>query len=157
MNDLGSRTVGWMYVTAVLAMVFVTGFGQPLTALAEEGATATSGQTQGTGQIRRAIHGIKLKKNGDVLTLNAEQKKKMKALVDDKLEQMKAEREDKSLSNEQKRVKFRQIRETTNDKFKEILTPEQLVTYENNIVKKQKYREMLQHGNRKKLDNKSDD
>jgi protein CpxP len=59
------------------------------------------------------------------LNLTDDQKTKMKAALEDQQKQIHALREDTSLSTEDKRAKAKTIREATQAKLKEILTPEQ--------------------------------
>jgi Spy/CpxP family protein refolding chaperone len=67
----------------------------------------------------------------------------MQVLTVNELEQMKALREDRSLTKEKKLEKFKQIREATHDKIKELLTPEQRKIYEETSAKKRIFRENM--------------
>jgi hypothetical protein len=143
MHGLGSRIDVRIWFAVLLLVVLMAGYGEPVAAQEDQGTTAIPSQTQGTGQMRRAIPGIKLKKMEEKLSLNAEQRKGKQALVDNELEQMKVLREDRSLTNKQKLERFRQIREETHDKFKELLTPEQQKIYEETSAKQRKFRDNL--------------
>jgi hypothetical protein len=143
MYGLGSRIDVRIWFAALLLVVIMAGYGEPIAAQGDQGTTAIPSQTQGTGQMRRAIPGVKLKKLEEKLSLNAEQRKGKQALVDNELEQMKVLREDRSLTKKQRLEKFRQIREETHDKFKELLTPEQQKIYEETSAKERKFREKL--------------
>ena len=59
------------------------------------------------------------------LNLTDEQKTKVKPILEDEGKQVKAAREDTSLSQEQKHDKMKQIHETTNSQINDILTPDQ--------------------------------
>ena len=143
MHWLGPRRFCKIWSGALLLVVFMAGYGEPVSAQVDQGTTATPSQTQGTGQMRRAIPGVKLKKIEENLSLNPEQRKKMQLLADAELEQFKALREDRSLTKKLKLEKFRQIREATHDKIKGLLTPEQLKNYEETSARERKFRENL--------------
>ena len=59
------------------------------------------------------------------LNLTDGQKAKVKPILEEQMTQMKAVREDTTLSQDQKREKMKQIHETTHSQINEILTPEQ--------------------------------
>jgi periplasmic protein CpxP/Spy len=143
MHGSGSRKVNMLWFAALLLAVFMAGFGESRAAEGDQVTTEPPGQTQGTGQMRRAIPGVKLKKTEEKLSLNAEQREKMQVLVDKELEQIKALRQDRSLTKEQKREKFSQLREATHDKIKEILTPEQQKKFAEHFVNERKFRENM--------------
>jgi Spy/CpxP family protein refolding chaperone len=69
--------------------------------------------------------GARADKVATELGLSADQKAKWEAAMKAQFEQMKAIREDASLTPEQKREKARAVREETDKGIKEILTPEQ--------------------------------
>jgi protein CpxP len=64
----------------------------------------------------------------DNLKLTDDQKAKIKPLIEDEHKQLTALREDSSLSREEKRAKFRQIRTSTFDQIRPILTEQQRST-----------------------------
>ena len=59
------------------------------------------------------------------LNLTDDQKPKVKPIVDDMMSKMREVRSDQSLSQQDKRAKMKEIRDTAGTKLKEILTPEQ--------------------------------
>ena len=59
------------------------------------------------------------------LNLTDEQKTKLKPILETKLQEMKAVREDASLSAEQKKTKLHSIHESLHDQINTVLTPEQ--------------------------------
>jgi len=61
----------------------------------------------------------------DRLNLTDDQKAKLKPILQDQMQQMKAVHEDSSLSREQKRDKLKSIHESFGDQIKAVLTPEQ--------------------------------
>jgi len=63
------------------------------------------------------------------LSLTDDQKAKLKPILQDQMQQMKAVREDSSLSQEQKRAKMQSIHESLHDQINAVLTPEQQVKF----------------------------
>ena len=59
------------------------------------------------------------------LNLTEDQKTKLKPILQDQMQQMKAVREDSSLSQEQRRAKVKSIHESLHDQINAVLTPEQ--------------------------------
>jgi periplasmic protein CpxP/Spy len=59
------------------------------------------------------------------LNLTDDQKAKIKPVFQDQMQQMKAVREDSSLSEEQRRAKMKSIHESFHDQVNAVLTPEQ--------------------------------
>jgi len=59
------------------------------------------------------------------LNLTDDQKEKLKPVLQDQMQQMKAVREDSSLSEVQKRTKMKSIHESLHDQINAVLTPEQ--------------------------------
>jgi protein CpxP len=59
------------------------------------------------------------------LNLTDDQKAKVKPILEDQTQQMKAVRADSSLSQEQKRAKMKSIHESSHDQINAVLTPEQ--------------------------------
>jgi protein CpxP len=74
------------------------------------------------------------------LNLTDDQKAKLKPILHDKMEQMKAVREDSSLSEEQKRAKMKSIHESLHDQINAVLTPEQQTKF-----KQMKQEQMQKH------------
>ena len=59
------------------------------------------------------------------LNLSDDQKAKIKPILQDQMQQMKAVRADSSLSEEQKRTKIKSIHDSSHDRLNAVLTPEQ--------------------------------
>jgi Spy/CpxP family protein refolding chaperone len=74
--------------------------------------------------------GPNMEKILDQLNLSADQKEKVKPVLKDQMEQMKAMNQDSSLTAADKRSKRREIREATNTKLKEIFTADQYTQWE---------------------------
>lgn len=72
----------------------------------------------------------RLERMSKLLVLTQEQKAKIKPIIEENTEKMKALRGDTSLNKEQKREKMREMKLATFDKIKPILTPEQLKKHE---------------------------
>jgi len=67
----------------------------------------------------------RLQRLSDALNLSDEQKAKLKPILQDQVDQLRAVRDDASLTAEQKKTKAKQIHEAGKAKINEILTPEQ--------------------------------
>ena len=76
------------------------------------------------------------------LNLTEDQKAKLKPILEDQAQQMKAVRDDASLTPEQKAAKKKAIHETTHDQINAVLTPGQ----------QEKFKEMKQEGMEKHKD-----
>jgi periplasmic protein CpxP/Spy len=74
------------------------------------------------------------------LNLTDDQKAKLKPILQDQMQQMKAVREDSSLSEEQKRAKMKSIHESLHDQINAVLTPEQQAKF-----KQMKQEQMQKH------------
>ena len=61
----------------------------------------------------------------DKLNLTDDQKAKLKPILEDQMQQMKAVRDDTSLSQDQKRAKIKSIHESFHEQINAVLTPEQ--------------------------------
>ncbi|HKW32796.1 MAG TPA: hypothetical protein VJN92_07310 [Candidatus Acidoferrum sp.] len=74
------------------------------------------------------------------LNLTDDQKAKLKPVLQDQMQQMKAVREDSSLSEDQRRAKMKSIHESLNEQINAILTPEQQAKF-----KQMQHDEMEKH------------
>ncbi len=107
------------------------------------------GNMDASGYMRRGVPGgARLRKvDKDAPTKeqqgNIERQGKIRQLVDEEVEKLKALSRDRSLSKEQKMEKARQIREATQNKIKALLTPEQLKKHEEATEKKRVFQEKL--------------
>jgi periplasmic protein CpxP/Spy len=70
-----------------------------------------------------------LQRLSDKLNLTDDQKTKLKPILQDQMDQMKAVRDDTSLTPEQKRAKMKSTHASVNDQINAVLTPEQQVKY----------------------------
>lgn len=87
----------------------------------------TSSSTSGRKATRRAAASNgQLKHIDDELQLTADQKEKLKPIMQDETQKLKALRQDTSLSKQDKAAKIKTIHEETNAKVKPILTADQL-------------------------------
>jgi periplasmic protein CpxP/Spy len=101
-------------------------FGYSLAARAQDTGTQQSNpQAQAQTGMHQGQHGSRLEWLSKELNLTDDQKAKVKPILEDEGKQMKAAREDTSLSQDQKRDKMKQIHETTNSQINDILTPDQ--------------------------------
>jgi Spy/CpxP family protein refolding chaperone len=74
------------------------------------------------------------------LNLTDDQKAKLKPILQDQMQQMKAVREDSSLSEDQRRAKMKSIHESLHDQINAVLTPEQQAKF-----KQMQHDEMEKH------------
>ena len=74
------------------------------------------------------------------LNLTDDQKAKVKPILQDQMQQMKAVREDSSLSEDQRRAKMKSIHESLHDQINAVLTPEQQAKF-----KQMQHEEMEKH------------
>jgi periplasmic protein CpxP/Spy len=129
-------------VTLALFILTLAGFLalvlQPVFAEQSSGTATGSqgGQMQGKGKFKGMGEG---KGKFEGLNLTDEQKAKMKAVWESKKPQLKAIRENTSLTPEQKKEKLKTLRDSIKNEMKAILTPEQQKTLEE---KKSKMGEM---------------
>lgn len=90
-------------------------------------ATNTEGQNSTSNDA--AAHKAQMQKHlewlGQQLNLTDDQKEKLKPILQDQHKQMKAVRDDTSLTQDQKHEKMKQIHESTHTQIQAILTPEQ--------------------------------
>ena len=81
--------------------------------------------TARTGFAQEATPETRLQKLSDELNLTADQKTKLKPILEDEAKQLEAVRNDTSLSKPDKIAKFKHIHQTFEPKVDAILTPEQ--------------------------------
>jgi Spy/CpxP family protein refolding chaperone len=74
------------------------------------------------------------------LNLTDDQKAKVKPILQDQMQQMKAVREDSSLSQEQRRAKMKSIHESLHEQINSVLTPDQQAKF-----KQMRQEEMQKH------------
>ena len=102
--------------------------------------------------------GDMMKKMAEELNLTDDQKEKLKPIMKEQGEKMKALFDDSSISQEDKRAKMKELREANATKIKAILTPEQTTKFEamqkENQERMKKYNEGHKPGAPKKDDTK---
>ncbi len=109
-------------------------------------AQDVTGNMDASGYTRRGVPGGTRLRKVDKDAMTKEQQGKIKQLMNEEAEQLKALSRDRSLSRAQKMEQARQIREANQDKIKALLTPEQLKKYEEASEKKRAFREKLREG-----------
>jgi protein CpxP len=131
----------WTTLAMMATVTALVGFGQ--LALAEMG----QGKMGGPGAGRQGPPPVaeRLQRMGQHLQLTDEQKAKIKPLLEEEVAQAKAIHEDSSLSRPQKMEKFQQLRSSTHDKIKPILTAEQQKKLEEMQEKIKERREERMH------------
>lgn len=97
-------------------------------ALAQDPQSATT-EGQNSTSNDAAAHKAKMQKHlewlGQQLNLTDDQKEKVQPILQDQHRQMKAVRDDVSLTQDQKHEKMKQIHESTHTQIQAILTPDQ--------------------------------
>jgi len=88
-------------------------------------APQTSAPAQGRATSTVASPEAYLQFLSEKLSLTDDQKAKLKPILEDQAQQMKAVRDDPSLSQDQKRAKMKGIHESFHDQINGVLTPEQ--------------------------------
>lgn len=89
-------------------------------------AASTGEKSDKPAKARAAVP----KRMAEELSLTADQKGKLKPILEDEAQKIKTLRADTSLSAKEKRAKLAEFREATNAKVKPILTPDQATKWE---------------------------
>ncbi len=105
--------------------------------------TQGAGQEQVPGKMRRGYPGYRINKLDEMPKAAPEKTNKIGLVLEDERKQLKALGEDHSLTKEQKKEKFRQIREAAHDKIKALLPPKEQIKYEESQAKSRAFREAL--------------
>ncbi len=121
------------------------------TALAQDEQTEPSvvqaqgvGQEQGLSRMKKGSPGLRLRKVDDKPPMTSAQRNKLNLLMEDESKQLKDLRGDRTLSREQKKERYQQIRQATRDKIKSLLSQKEQKNYEESQAKSQAIREALQ-------------
>jgi Spy/CpxP family protein refolding chaperone len=107
---------------AVLAVSGLAAFGTV--------ANAQEASTPSTNAPAAGEHHGQRGKLDELLNLTPDQKPKFDAIMKDQGEQLKALKEDTSLSAEDQKAKAKEIRSAASEKIKALLTPEQFTKYQ---------------------------
>lgn len=102
-------------------------------AVAQEKKDAPAGDKPAAGQAqgqRRAGQGDRLRQLKEQLKLTDDQVQKLKPILKDEADKLKALREDTSLTPQDRRAKAREVREAATPKIKAVLTKEQAEEWE---------------------------
>ena len=140
-------TIIFVMIVAAELMAWRVG---PALAQDEQSKAEPSVQAQGAGQMRRGYPGYRLNKLEDMPKAGQEKTNKIGLVIEDERKQMKALGEDRSLTKEQKKEKFRQIHEATEEKIKALLSPAELKKSEESREKSRQFREAMRT---KKMEN----
>jgi Spy/CpxP family protein refolding chaperone len=115
-----------VFLPAAVALVFLS--ITPAFSAAQDQPTGQQGTAPQEGMRRR--RGNELDWLSRTLNLTDQQKAQIKPILEDQHKQMMSLRQDTSLSPQEKRAKFMEIRSKTLDKIRPILTEEQRATLE---------------------------
>jgi protein CpxP len=109
----------WSILTILMLLAAGMTFAQP----SQESQAPTPDKHAGTQRGESADQHLQML--SEKLNLTDDQKAKLKPILQDQMQQMKAVREDSSLSEEQRRAKMKPIHESFHDQINAVLTPEQ--------------------------------
>jgi periplasmic protein CpxP/Spy len=109
----------WSILTALMLLAVGLTFAQP----SQESQAPTPDKHAGMQHGESADQHLQML--SEKLNLTDDQKAKLKPILQGQVQQMKAAREDSSLSEEQKRAKMKSIHESLHDQINAVLTPEQ--------------------------------
>ena len=109
----------WSSLTIVVLLAAGLTFAHP----SQESQAPTPDKHSGMHQGESADQHLQML--SEKLNLTDDQKAKLRPILQDQMQQMKAVREDSSLSEEQKRAKMKPIHESLHDQINAVLTPEQ--------------------------------
>ena len=109
----------WSILTIVVFLAAGLTFAQP----SQESQAPTPDKHSGMHQGESADQHLQML--SEKLNLTDDQKARLRPILQDQMQQMKAVREDSSLSEEQKRAKMKPIHESLHDQINAVLTPEQ--------------------------------
>ena len=114
----------WSILTALMLLAVGLTFAQP----SQESQAPTPDKHAGMQHGESADQHLQML--SEKLNLTDDQKAKLKPILQGQVQQMKAAREDSSLSEEQKRAKMKSIHESLHDQINAVLTPEQQAKFE---------------------------
>jgi len=109
----------WSILTILILLAAGLTFAQP----SQESQAPTPNKHAGMQRGESADQHLQML--SEKLNLTDDQKAKLRPILQDQMQQMKAVREDSSLSEEQKRAKMKPIHESLHDQINGVLTPEQ--------------------------------
>lgn len=116
------------YSKTLIAAALIAGslFTGSLAASAQDSTNAAPA----AGSKAMRPRGLQAENLAAQLELTADQKPKFKAALDEMIQKMRALRTDDTIAQADKRAKSKEIRDATNAKLKEILTPEQYAKWQ---------------------------
>jgi len=112
-------------LAAAAVVVALAGSNQGAVAQTGPGAGAGMGPKRCAGKTQKMDPERMLKRMETNLGLSAEQKEKIRPILQEEIKEMKAIRDNTTLTRTQKREKMREMRDTYHAKIGEQLTPEQ--------------------------------
>jgi hypothetical protein len=140
---------GTMILVTIAAVGLIAWQGGTVSAQDDQSKKEPSAQTkgavqeQGSERMRRGHPGYRLRKVDDTAKITGGQRPKINLLIEDERKQLNVLSADRSLSKEQKKEKYLQIRDATHDKIKALLPPEEQIKYEESQAKSKAFREAL--------------
>ena len=124
---------------SILTVLLLSSAGVTFAQTSQQSQASTPGKHAGMHQKGESAE-QHLQMLSEKLNLTDDQKAKLKPILQDEMQQMKAVREDSSLSEDQKRAKMKSIHESLHDQINAVLTPEQQAKF-----KEMKHEQMEKH------------
>jgi len=109
----------------VLNLILSGAMVLPMAAIAQNGGSATSGGANATASQTTESKGERGAKFAEALNLNDQQKAELKSIRDNERQQAQAIKNDTSLTADQKKAKFKELRKSSHEQMMAKLTPEQ--------------------------------
>ena len=110
---------------SILTILVLLAAGLTFAQTSQEPQTSTPDKHAGMRHHNGESADQHLQMLSEKLNLTDDQKAKLKPILQDQMQQMKAVRDDSSLSQEQRRAKMKSIHESFHDQINAVLTPEQ--------------------------------
>ena len=111
-----------------LALILSGAMTLPLAALAQDAGSASSGDTANATTSQQAANngrGQRGEKFAEALNLTPEQKADLKSIRENERQQAQAIKNDSSLTADQKKAKFKELRKSSREQMMAKLTPDQ--------------------------------
>jgi protein CpxP len=114
----------------------------PIAALAQTSNSAAGGDTGSTAQTQEKERGERGEKLAQELNLTPDQREALKSIRENEKQQAQAIKSDSSLTRDQKRTKFKELRKSSHEQMMAKLTPDQQQKF------KEMHKEHRGHGHR---------
>ncbi|HKT25806.1 MAG TPA: Spy/CpxP family protein refolding chaperone [Terriglobales bacterium] len=132
-----------------LALILSGAMTLPLAALAQDSGSATSGDTANatSQQATNNERGQRGEKFAEALNLTPEQKADLKSIHENTRQQAQAIKNDSSLTADQKKAKFKELRKSSREQMMAKLTPDQQKKFKEMRAERRGHRRHGKKGN----------